>query len=86
MIGLGKVYDHWMVDLRATNRKLELRDHAHGAQLGRVPPERARRLFARSGRNVKRAILMARGGLSATEAARRLSASGGFLRAALEKL
>lgn len=86
MIGLGKVYDHWMVDLRATNRKLRLRAQRIVCELGRVPPARARRLLRQSGGGVKLAVLMARGGLARREAEFRLRAAGGFLRKALEAL
>jgi N-acetylmuramic acid 6-phosphate etherase len=85
MIKIGKVYDHWMVDLKPTSRKLRLRGERIVADLGRVPPARARALFRASGGSVKTAVLMARKKLSAGEARETLAAAGGALRRALEK-
>ncbi|MFI5361495.1 MAG: N-acetylmuramic acid 6-phosphate etherase [Elusimicrobiota bacterium] len=86
MIKIGKVYDHWMVDLKPTSRKLRLRGERIVADLGRVTPARARALFRASGGSVKTAVLMARGGISAAEARRLLSVEGGRLRSALRNL
>ena len=85
MIKIGKVYDHWMVDLKPTSRKLRLRGERIVADLGRVPPSRARALFRASGGSVKTAVLMARRNLSDAEARAALERSGGALRRALEK-
>ncbi|MBI4371905.1 MAG: N-acetylmuramic acid 6-phosphate etherase [Elusimicrobia bacterium] len=84
MIRIGKVHDHWMVDLKPTSRKLRLRAERMTADLGRVSPARARALLRASGGGVKAAVLMARRGLSAAGARRALSAAGGSLRRALE--
>lgn len=81
MIRVGKVYDHWMVDLKPTSRKLRLRGERIVAQLGRVAPVRARALFRASGGSVKTAVLMARCGLTRAEAAKLLSAAGTLRRA-----
>jgi N-acetylmuramic acid 6-phosphate etherase len=81
MIRVGKVYDHWMVDLKPTSRKLRLRGERIVAQLGRVAPARARSLFRASGGSVKTAVLMARCGLTRAEAAKLLSAAGSLRRA-----
>ena len=85
MIRLHKVYDHWMVDLRPTNRKLRLRAIRLVAELGGVPTARASALLDRAGRHVKTAVLMARLGLSRLRARRRLNRHAGSLRAALER-
>lgn len=85
MIRIGKVYDHWMVDLKPTSRKLRLRGERIVADLGRVTPARARSLFRASGGSVKTAVLMARRGLTAAEARTALAARGGALRGALEE-
>lgn len=84
MIKIGKVYDHWMVDLKPTSRKLRLRGERVVADLGRVPPARARALFRAAGGSVKTAVLMARRKLTADESRSALAAAGGSLRAALE--
>ena len=85
MIKIGKVYDHWMVDLKPTSRKLRLRGERIVSDLGRVPPARAAALFRASGGSVKTAVLMARRNLSAAEARAALEGAGGALRRALEK-
>lgn len=83
MIRLNKVYDHWMVDLRPTNRKLRLRAIRLISELGRVPMPDAEQLLERSGRHVKTAVVMARLGLSKRQALARLRSAQGSLRAAL---
>ncbi len=83
MIRVGKVYDHWMVDLRPTSRKLRLRGERIVSSLGRVSPARARALFRASGGSVKIAVAMARLGVDAEGAARALASAGGDLRRAL---
>lgn len=85
MIRLNKVYDHWMVDLKPTNRKLRLRAARLIAELGRVPPSRAEALLDASGRHVKTAVVMARRKLDAEEARKLLARHGGSLRKALER-
>lgn len=84
MIKIGKVYDHWMVDLKPTSRKLRLRGERIVADLGKVSPAKAAALFRRSGGSVKTAVLMARRGLTADESRRALKRAGGALRRALE--
>ena len=83
MIGLGKVYDHWMVDLLPSSRKLRLRGERIVAQLGRVEPARARRLLVSTKGKVKEAVVMARLGGDAAGARRRLKLAAGSLRHAL---
>jgi N-acetylmuramic acid 6-phosphate etherase len=84
MIKIGKVYDHWMVDLKPTSRKLRLRGERIVADLGRVKPARAQTLFRAAGGSVKTAVLMARRNLSADEARGVLAKCDGALRKALE--
>lgn len=84
MIRLGKVYDHWMVDLRPTNRKLRLRGARIIADLGRVSPARSAALLRASGGSVKTAVVMARKRVGAAEARRLLARAGGALRGVLE--
>ncbi len=83
MIKIGKVHDHWMVDLKPTNRKLRLRGERIVADLGRVSPGRAAALLRASGGSVKTAVVMARQGLNADEARKLLVCAGGVLRRAL---
>lgn len=84
MIRVGKVYDHWMVDLRPTNRKLRLRAERIVSDLGGVPAKRAGALLRASGASVKTAVVMARLGVGADTARRLLKAQGGKLRPILE--
>lgn len=79
----GKTYGNRMVDVRPTSRKLTARALRLIGELGGVSPDEAMRLFARSGREVKTAIVMARTGLSPEKARLQLRRSGGFLRRAL---
>ena len=83
MIKIGKVYDHWMVDLRPTSRKLRLRAERIVADLGGVTPLAARRLMRLAGGSAKVAILMARKRLSDVAARTSLNHARGSLRRAL---
>lgn len=82
MIKIGKVHDHWMVDLRPASRKLRLRGERITADLGRVTPARARSLLRAAGGGVKLAVVMARRGLCAAQARQVLSGCAGSLRRA----
>jgi N-acetylmuramic acid 6-phosphate etherase len=84
MIRIGKVHDHWMVDLKPTSRKLRLRGERIVSELGGAAPARARALLRAAGGGVKAAVVMARRGGDAGAARARLSAAGGVLRRALE--
>ncbi len=85
MIKIGKVHDHWMVDLKPTSRKLRLRGERIVADLGHVTLVRAHTLFLASGGSVKTAVIMARKRLAAGPARKLLMRSGGALRRALEE-
>jgi N-acetylmuramic acid 6-phosphate etherase len=85
MVRLGKVYGNLMVDVRATNAKLEGRAvrlvrHATGAD-----ETLARGALSECAGSVKIAIVKLLLGVSADEAARRLEAHAGHARAALEE-
>ncbi|HEY7249805.1 MAG TPA: N-acetylmuramic acid 6-phosphate etherase [Methylomirabilota bacterium] len=81
---LGKVYGNRMVDLRPRSAKLRARAVRLVRQFGRVSPREAQRLLAASGASAKVAIAMARLGVDAPEARRRLKRAAGSLRRALE--
>ncbi len=83
MIRLGKVYDHWMVDLKPTNRKLRLRSVRMLCDLARVSAARAETLLKSSGGSVKVAVLMARKEMTAAQAKKLLSVRNDSLREAL---
>ncbi|MBI5200799.1 MAG: N-acetylmuramic acid 6-phosphate etherase [Elusimicrobia bacterium] len=84
MIRLGKVYDHWMVDLRPTNHKLRLRAERMTADLAGVSPAKAKAALRRAGGGVKLAILCLKTGLAPARGEALLRAAEGSLRAALE--
>jgi N-acetylmuramic acid 6-phosphate etherase len=85
MVRLGKVFENLMVDLRPGSAKLRDRAARIVAAAGRVPRERAEALLREAGGEVKTAIVMARAGLSVTEARSHLAAAGGHVRRALEE-
>jgi N-acetylmuramic acid 6-phosphate etherase len=62
MIKLGFVYGNLMVNVQPTNRKLEDRARRIIEQAAAVTPERAQELLEASGRNVRKAIEMAKKG------------------------
>ena len=82
---LGKVYGNRMVDLRPRSAKLRARALQLVAELGGVGAPEAAGLLTASAGSAKLAIAMARLGLPAGEARRRLRAAGGSLRRALER-
>jgi len=84
MIRLGKTYGNLMVDLSATNLKLEDRSRRIVASLADVPAERAGELLALSHGDVKTAIVMHWRGVTESQARLLLAESGGQLRGALE--
>ncbi len=80
MIRLGKTFGNLMVDLRATNKKLEDRSERILMEVCDVPRERAIELLAASGGTVKTAIVMQYLDVSREEAESRLAAAGGVIR------
>jgi N-acetylmuramic acid 6-phosphate etherase len=84
-IMMGKVYGELMVDVMPTNRKLVKRAVDIIAEVTGCGREEAGKILIKSGMRPKVACLMIARGISRKEAVRRLGASGGFLRRALEK-
>ena len=83
MIRLGKVYGNLMVDVRPTNAKLMERAKRIVTLGGGVSRERAGEVLAQAGLNPKTAIVMIKRECSAEQAARYLTAAGGFIRQAI---
>lgn len=83
MVRLGKIYDNLMVDLVATNEKLQRRARRLVCELAVVEDARARELLAAANGSVKVAVVMERCGLDAERARGALEAAGGRLRATL---
>jgi N-acetylmuramic acid 6-phosphate etherase len=86
MTGLGRVYGNRMVDLQPRSAKLRERALRLIGEVAGVSRARALGAFEESGRRVRVAIVMARNGWDAAEAARALRAAGGSLRVVLQKL
>lgn len=85
MIRLGKVYENMMVDLQATNKKLEERSKRTVMMVAGVGYDEAAEILKKAGGHVKTAIVMLLSGVSIEEARERLVVSGGFVRNALTK-
>jgi N-acetylmuramic acid 6-phosphate etherase len=85
MTKLGRVYDGYMVDLRATNIKLKKRSEKMLMEIAGVGAEVAREALQRCNGRVKPAVLVAKG-LSPDAAERALADAGGSLRQALTKI
>ncbi|MFE1908067.1 N-acetylmuramic acid 6-phosphate etherase [Streptomyces gardneri] len=83
MIRLGKTYGNLMVDVRASNEKLQARSRRIVALATGAPDEQIEAALTAADGEVKNAILMILADLDAPTAARRLTASQGHLRAAL---
>ena len=80
MIRLGKTYGNLMVDLRATNLKLEDRSERILVEVCGVTREEARQLLDAANRSVKTAIVMQKLGVGREDAERRLADAGGIIR------
>jgi N-acetylmuramic acid 6-phosphate etherase len=80
MIRLGKTYGNLMVDLRATNKKLEDRSERIIAEVCDVSRPEARRLLDEAGGVVKTAIVMHFLGGTREAAERALAEAGGVIR------
>jgi len=85
MIRLGKTYGNLMVDLRATNKKLEDRSERILMEVCDVGREEARDLLAASGGIVKTAIVMHYLDASRDEAERALAQANGVIRRAIHR-
>ncbi|MBI5718433.1 MAG: N-acetylmuramic acid 6-phosphate etherase [Burkholderiales bacterium] len=83
MVRLHKVYGNLMVDLRATNAKLQRRALALTRRVSGADEAQARAALAACGGRVKVAIVMLRVGLDAAAAERRLQDAADSLREAL---
>ncbi len=87
MVRLGRVYDGWMIDVRATNAKLRRRVRATLKALTGAPDDAIERALNATGERAKPALLMLRRpGLSAEEADRLLRQHQGRVREALRAL
>ena len=83
MVQLGKVYENLMVDLRATNSKLQDRAQRIVAIVTGSPKDKCAELLKQADGHVKLAIVMHECSLSAAEAQARLESADGNLREAM---
>lgn len=79
MIGIGKVYQNLMVDVQATNEKLEERSKRIIMAATECNYEDAASYFEAANQNVKVAIVMILTNLDATEASQKINAANGFV-------
>ncbi|HLR66575.1 N-acetylmuramic acid 6-phosphate etherase [Virgibacillus alimentarius] len=85
MVGIGKVYQNLMVDLKPTNHKLEERSKRIIMEATNVDYETASSYFEKANHHVKEAIVMILLQCSHEEAAEKLRGVNGFVRKALSK-
>nr|WP_308424524.1 N-acetylmuramic acid 6-phosphate etherase [Oceanisphaera marina] len=85
MIRIGKVYQNLMVDLNASNLKLQARAQRIVMQATEVNEVQAAEALTAADNNVKLAILMLLSGLDKAEAQARLQQHKGVLNAALSR-
>lgn len=79
MIGIGKVYQNLMVDVQATNKKLEERSKRIIMAATECTYEDAASYFEAANQNVKVAIVMILTNLDTTEASQKINAANGFV-------
>jgi N-acetylmuramic acid 6-phosphate etherase len=84
MVRAGKVFENLMVDLRPGSAKLRDRAVRIVATATSKPTEEARDLLEQAGQEVKTAIVMGRTGFGAADSRKRLAATGGHVRRAIE--
>jgi N-acetylmuramic acid 6-phosphate etherase len=84
MILLGKTFGNLMVDVQATNYKLQRRALSIVRQATGLEEDAAKTLLETAGGEVKTAILVAQANIPPEQARERLAAHGYVLRAALE--
>lgn len=84
MIGIGKVYQNLMVDVQATNEKLEERSKRIIMAATECTYEDAASYFEAANQNVKVAIVMILTNLDATEASQKINAANGFVNQVLQ--
>ncbi|MCR4403582.1 MAG: N-acetylmuramic acid 6-phosphate etherase [Firmicutes bacterium] len=83
MVRLGRVYDNFMVDMKATNRKLRSRAVRMISAATGLSGEESVRLLDEAGGNIKTAIVMALASVGRAEAERALESAHGHAREAV---
>ncbi|WP_425255353.1 N-acetylmuramic acid 6-phosphate etherase [Mammaliicoccus sciuri] len=80
MVGIGKVYENLMIDVKPTNKKLKQRAVNMIQEVLQTTDEDSEKLFKQSDEQVKVAIVMGMHGISKEEALERLKQAKGFVR------
>lgn len=80
MVGIGKVYENLMIDVKPTNKKLKQRAVNMIQEVLQTTDEDSEKLFKQSDEQVKVAIVMGMQGISKEEALERLKQAKGFVR------
>ncbi|OOV38599.1 N-acetylmuramic acid 6-phosphate etherase [Staphylococcus sp. MB371] len=80
MVGIGKVYENLMIDVKPTNKKLKQRAINMIQEVLQTTDKDSERLFNQSDEQVKVAIVMGMHGISKEEALVRLKQAKGFVR------
>jgi N-acetylmuramic acid 6-phosphate etherase len=84
MVRLGRVYDNWMMRVALTNQKLRKRGSRILQDVAGVSASTAEHALRLSGHDMPAAFVMLKTGASATDAKKRLTASHGHVRQAIE--
>jgi N-acetylmuramic acid 6-phosphate etherase len=84
MVRLGRVYDNWMMRVALTNEKLRKRGSRILQEAAGVSASTAEHVLGQSGHNMPAAFVMLKTGATASDAKKRLAASQGHLRQAIE--
>ncbi len=85
MIGIGKAYENLMIDVQATNEKLQIRSKRIIMEATGADADTAEAAYEASGHNVKTAVVMILADCTREEAVERIKATKGFVRKAMEK-
>lgn len=85
MIGIGKAYGNLMIDVQATNLKLQERSKRIIMEATGVDLHTATSFYEASGKHVKTATVMILLDCTKEEAQERIEATGGFVRKAIQK-
>lgn len=80
MVGIGKVYENLMIDVKPTNKKLKQRAVNMIQEVLQTTDEDSEKLFKQSDEQVKVAIVMGMHGISKEEALERIKQAKGFVR------
>ncbi|MGD6886548.1 N-acetylmuramic acid 6-phosphate etherase [Staphylococcus shinii] len=84
MVGVGKVYDNLMVDVKATNQKLIDRSIRIIQDICDISYEQSQKLYKDSDQNLKLAVVMHLCNISKSEASKRLQRNDNIIKKAIK--